>query len=519
VKSRPCRWLVVALVSPALGAEDWGQFARGPGRVAASDGAAPLLAARWVRSVDEHGSPITFAGQSGVVVDAPHAYALGRVGGGGQQKLFALRRTDGGVAWSAPVPLTLLDSWSTPAVDTANGSVIAATGRFVTAVRIADGGQLWQTQLDRTIVNASPLITESRGPADRIFITDYDGFGGSAKLYCLNADAFHPTLNPYQPGQIVWSAPIGGGSGNTPAYAAGVVFVSTVSDQSGLGTGRVMAFDAGATSPPPPLWVFENPAGTGFFGGVCVADGSVFAATYAFSGGVSSAELIKLNAATGAMAWTVPCNRTNSTPVPLPNGRIVLSGGVAGFGSAPSVALFRDDGASAIRLWDSALATWNDLNSNSTMDPGEYLAIGGWTHQPAAAAIGSRLVVGAMPSGGFGACTDLYTIDLALDPSDPAFIAAHAVGMGSTPALSHGGVYTIGPGGLYALGSPPPPLCYANCDASTTAPILNVQDFSCFLNAFAAGEPYANCDNSTTPPALNVQDFSCFLNAFAAGCP
>jgi hypothetical protein len=30
---------------------------------------------------------------------------------------------------------------------------------------------------------------------------------------------------------------------------------------------------------------------------------------------------------------------------------------------------------------------------------------------------------------------------------------------------------------------------------------------------------YANCDNSTTPPALNVQDFSCFLNAFAAGCP
>jgi hypothetical protein len=61
--------------------------------------------------------------------------------------------------------------------------------------------------------------------------------------------------------------------------------------------------------------------------------------------------------------------------------------------------------------------------------------------------------------------------------------------------------------------------CYANCDGSTTAPILNVQDFSCFLNAFAAGEPYANCDGSTTAPVLNVQDFSCFLNAFAAGCP
>jgi hypothetical protein len=61
--------------------------------------------------------------------------------------------------------------------------------------------------------------------------------------------------------------------------------------------------------------------------------------------------------------------------------------------------------------------------------------------------------------------------------------------------------------------------CYANCDASTTPPILNVQDFACFLNAFAAGDPYANCDRSTTSPALNVQDFACFLNRFASGCP
>jgi hypothetical protein len=60
--------------------------------------------------------------------------------------------------------------------------------------------------------------------------------------------------------------------------------------------------------------------------------------------------------------------------------------------------------------------------------------------------------------------------------------------------------------------------CYANCDGSTTEPLLNVQDFSCFLNAFASGEPYANCDQSTSPPVLNVLDFGCFLNAFAAGC-
>jgi hypothetical protein len=61
-------------------------------------------------------------------------------------------------------------------------------------------------------------------------------------------------------------------------------------------------------------------------------------------------------------------------------------------------------------------------------------------------------------------------------------------------------------------------VCYANCDASTTPPVLNVQDFGCYLNRYAAGDTYANCDGSTTPPVLNVQDFGCFLNLYAAGC-
>jgi uncharacterized membrane protein len=64
----------------------------------------------------------------------------------------------------------------------------------------------------------------------------------------------------------------------------------------------------------------------------------------------------------------------------------------------------------------------------------------------------------------------------------------------------------------------PPPVCYPNCDASTTAPVLNVQDFTCFLQRYAAGNTYANCDSSTTAPALNVQDFTCFLQRYAAGC-
>jgi hypothetical protein len=77
--------------------------------------------------------------------------------------------------------------------------------------------------------------------------------------------------------------------------------------------------------------------------------------------------------------------------------------------------------------------------------------------------------------------------------------------------------------------------CYANCDGSTASPVLNVADFTCFLQQFAQGSTlpgnssfqachYANCDPGAIPPChvicLNVADFTCFLQRFAAasGC-
>jgi hypothetical protein len=60
--------------------------------------------------------------------------------------------------------------------------------------------------------------------------------------------------------------------------------------------------------------------------------------------------------------------------------------------------------------------------------------------------------------------------------------------------------------------------CYANCDQSSVLPVLNANDFQCFLNAFASGSSYANCDHSTVFPTLNANDFQCFLNLFANGC-
>jgi hypothetical protein len=60
--------------------------------------------------------------------------------------------------------------------------------------------------------------------------------------------------------------------------------------------------------------------------------------------------------------------------------------------------------------------------------------------------------------------------------------------------------------------------CYPNCDLSTAPPVLNANDFQCFLNAFAAGQSFANCDGSTAAPVLSPNDFQCFLNRFASGC-
>lgn len=81
--------------------------------------------------------------------------------------------------------------------------------------------------------------------------------------------------------------------------------------------------------------------------------------------------------------------------------------------------------------------------------------------------------------------------------------------------LSSGGVSA---GRIARWACPPLATCYANCDQSTVPPVLNVNDFLCFINRFAAADPYANCDQSTMPPVLNVNDFLCFTNRFAAGC-
>jgi outer membrane protein assembly factor BamB len=495
----------------ACAAQTWTHFARGPDRTGVASGPAPDLAARWLAYHDPSGQAIAFVGQSGVVVEGARVYALGK--SGGVDRLYAIRRDDGEVVWGAPVDPPYLGSWSTPAIDQGNGAVIGASGSAIRAFDRLTGAPRWQTPLPRPVVNASPLVTGEMGNRDRVFITDYDGFGASGRLHCINADPFDAALNPWQPGEIVWSVVLGGTSGNTPAWRAGVVYVASASDESGLSGGMIRAFDAGATGPPPPLWEFENPAGSGFFGGVCVhAEGTgvfVYGASYAFSGGQTAGRLVKVDALDGSLVWAVPCNRTSATPIPLGDGRIVLSGGTLGFGSMPSVELFADDG---LLLWDTALETWQDVNSNGVMEVGEFLLVGGWTHQPAAVVTGGGVLffAGAAPTGAWsGACTDLYALDLSREPAEPGFVAGHVIAAGSSPGLAGANLYTIGAGGVAAFGAA---ICYPDCTGESA---LTVADFGCFQTRFVAGDPYADCSGDA---ALTVADFGCFQTKFVAGC-
>ena len=127
-------------------------------------------------------------------------------------------------------------------------------------------------------------------------------------------------------------------------------------------------------------------------------------------------------------------------------------------------------------------------------------------------------VVVAPPSDGPAFDAEWYTIDA----GGATYLSGGPFSLGTTAGQPEPGALSGGAFGLaggFWMGLIPGTPCYANCDGSTAPPILNVNDFTCFINHFAAGDTAANCDGSTVPPVLNVNDFACFANAFAAGCP
>jgi hypothetical protein len=55
-----------------------------------------------------------------------------------------------------------------------------------------------------------------------------------------------------------------------------------------------------------------------------------------------------------------------------------------------------------------------------------------------------------------------------------------------------------------------PETCYANCDGSTSAPVLNVNDFTCFLNLYAAADPAASVQVAGSSPGASTRSTCCW---------
>ena len=430
-----------------------------------------LTSPTWIAAGDGTTTYIPIA-QTGLVVDRSQVYTLAtNPAQPGSSFAVAYDRITGGFNWATPIPATVLDSWSTPAIDIQHQQLIIAISNQLIAIDTTTGVQNWSTPIDGIVVNASPLITSDLGYNDRAFITNYSFGGGSgSKLTCINTDPFHTTKNPYQPGEIVWQASLNGdSSGNTPAYANGMVFVATASGSSSQ-AGLIHAFDAAAITAPSPTWTFTNTINAGFFSGVSIAKGHVYASSYNFSGLQFNSNTVKVNKHTGQLAWSVSTNRTDATPIVLPSGDIIVSGGVPisssdalpFFGSLPSIQ-YIDDTTQTV-LWDSATDTLDDTNTNGYWDRGEsFLSLGGWTHQPIAFTLDNTpmLLVGTLPettiTSFISPNTDIAIIDLTKLPTDPSFIVEQYAGTGSTPAMLGSWIYTPGADGIHAF-SPPPPL-------------------------------------------------------------
>ncbi len=484
--------LMMLSASAALGQERWPLAAPGALRVGPvgvfTAGADPwsggtvlapgddlAAAPRWTRSVDEAGRAIAFVPHAPLGVTASLVLALGetaRTPSGVDLRLFAMSRDTGAIAWSVVLPARALESQSGVTLDLARDHAVVATGRVVSAVALGSGAVNWQTTLPRSVVNACVVVADERDGRARAFVTDYSGFSAGAGLACINLDGFDAAVNPRVPGEIVWRAPIGASSGNTPAYlprglgGAGLVYVASAG-QFGNVPGRVWAFDASATAAPAPAFSTVNATAEGFYGGVAVRPPPragepplLGAASYAFFGGLDSANLLVVDGVTGAVRSSSASNRTQATPIMSLPGVAILSSGIGGFGSAPSLLRFDGIGSSSGALvWDSATATWVDHDQDGLIGEGEFEALSGWVHQPVLSVFEgrARLLVGTVRGESLSAGAEgLRVVDVSRSPGEPEFwLGGARAEAGGSAAVAGSNVYSVGPAGLSAFGPGP----------------------------------------------------------------
>ena len=493
------------LAAASLQADEWTHYAGD----AAHSGVAPraardLIHISWFAAPadDEEyvwrSSPVVYGGRVFVnaryYVDDTHAGNL----------VIAYDVEDGERLWSTPIEIDQYDSWSSPVIDIEHETVILGSGYTVFAFDMSDGEIEWQRTLPRRIVCASPVISNALHvngtPTNRVFITDYTGFESAATLYAVNVDPFDAINNPYEAGEIAWTADLPGASGNTPACDDGAVYVSSIG-------GVVKALEAydGALIWETDVDLAGYPQYAGFYGGITVREGFAYAASYVYYGTGNNSGLFKFDADDGEIMWVAPCERTNSTPVVADDGRIFLAAGLDGYGSVVKVQAFQDHGDTVDEIWDTYVDTGGDL------------IVGGWTYQPAYSR--GYLYVGTPYEEGYEfylPCTDFYILDTTLTPSDPNFIVDHYAGTGGSPAISAGTVYSFGQDGLFAF--EPSPVCLADLDGDG---VVDLSDLAALLGTYGSerGDPLFSSDADINRDGfVNLADLASFLGVYGAVC-
>lgn len=432
------------------GQNDWTHLAGNPARVSiALDGPDTIDAGTlaWVAWEDPlaPGYYAEYIGPSSPAVYAGKVFTNARYydesGTFTNNQIIAHDAETGESIWATVIKKGVLDSWASPCVDPANNAVLIGSSNIVYSLDADTGDINWSTQLNRTIVNASLCIASDAG-AGRAFITDYDGYGNSASLHCINLGVFTAN-NQYEPGEIIWSDTIGGASGNTPAYRDGVVYVTSIRSTDHVWTsnntdpgGTIYAYDANADTPVK-LWQLTSSEFDGFFGGLVItSQGYIYAANYDLYGLQDNSALCKVDCDDGSIVWVAQVERTETVPVVIGD-KIYISGGIGGWGSRPKVQCYQDLGDAAVKLWET---------------PSE-IVIGGWTNQPVYAN-GKLYVGGSSDAGQFSSYDDLYILDMTKTPADTDFVIDQFSGCGSSPAVTLDSVYSIGYDGLHKFYQP-----------------------------------------------------------------
>lgn len=173
-------------------------------------------------------------------------------------------------------------------------------------------------------------------------------------------------------------------------------------------------------------------------------------------------------------------------------------------------------GVSSIARWGAS--AWEPV-STGIGGPVHSMAVFDEGSGPALYACGNFGSAGAVPAAYIVRWNGLTLSALGTGAGNVSY--AVAAQTASPRGLYVGGLFrTAGnqsAGSIAVWGGCPP--CYPNCDQSSVPPVLNANDFICFLNQFATGNPRANCDGSNIPPYLTANDFVCFLNSYSTGCP